>query len=414
MRSRTLLAGCLAVALTVTLTGTAAAGRPTGPAAGTKLAAAPDVVPDLAVRGSTPERRAAWESLGPARQQQVRDLFKARVAPAVRAAAEDAEPAPRSARDLLAGKVTDPAGGTLHTAGGTPAATRGVTGFDDDADGLPDAVENGVADAFTPEYHVSAGELPGTGFGILANGTPQQTVVPLPPIPPVSKFRVQPLGFASGYGFLRLDYLTLWNRDDGLETNCVSTTILDLIGIPAGDVVRALTGHPEEQERSAVLVAAPAPAGVYNTDPNAYLALDFFTTAHEGVLFFDQSMFIAPDAPVPANNHVLLGAARSKHGTYSFNPEGYPIFQPAVIDTAYATIELLYITGVIDYITYLALLFLADDLFFGCVVEHFQEQGGFYAASRTNVGEPGRPINASGFIEDPKIRNKLTTPLWIL
>lgn len=413
MRSRTLLAGFVVATLVVAVTGTSsvAAGKSQG--VGTRLAAAPDLLPALAVPKSTAERRAAWESLGAAGQQQVRDLFKARVAPAVRAAAEGGQ-APRSARDLLAGRLSDPATtNTVRTARKPLATTRQVTGFDDDADGVPDAVENGVADAFTPEYHISAGELPGTGFGILANGTPQRTVVSLPPVPPVSNFRVQPLGFSGGYGFLRIDYLTLWNRDDGLDGRCVSTTILDLIGIPAGDVIRALTGHPEEQERSAILVAAPA-SGAYNTNPGAYVALDFFTTAHEGVPFFDQSMFIAPSAPVPAGGHVLLGTARSKHGTYTFNAEGYPIFQPAVIAAAYATIDFLYAAGIIDYITYLALLFLADDLFFGCVIERFQEQGGFYASSRTNVGEPGRPINASGFIEDAKIRDKLTTPLWIL
>jgi hypothetical protein len=378
------------------------------------MAAAPDLLPAKAVPGSTPQRRAAWESLDPARQQQVRDLFKARVAPAIRGAAET-DPAPRPVGDLLAGKVSDPAGGALRTVQGTLAPAAGVAGFDDDLDGLPEAFENAVADAFTPEYHISAGELPGTGFGILADGVPQQTIVPLPPVPPVSNFRVQPLGFLSGFGYLRIDYLTLWNRDDGLDLGCISSTILDLIGIPVSDVVQALTGHPEEQERSAILVAAPAPApNTFNTDPNAYLALDFFTTAHEGVPFFDQSMFIAPDAPVPANSHVLLANARSKHGTYVFNPNGYPIFQPAVIAAAYATIDFLFISGIIDEILYLALLFLADDLFFLCVVEHFQEQGGFYAGLRTNVGEPGRPINASGFIEDPKIRSKLTTPLWIL
>lgn len=417
MRSRTLLAGCVAVVLAVTSTNVSSAApvAPSGPATGTTMAPAPELLPGKAVPGSTPERRAAWESLSPAQQQRVRDVFKARVAPAIRQAAE-AEQAPRPVRDLLAGKVSDPASAALRTAEGTvTSAPVSARGFDDDIDGLPDAFENGVADAFTPEYHISAGERPGTGFGILANGVPQQTIVPLPPVPPVSNFRVQPLGFLSGFGFLRIDYLSLWNRDDGLELGCISSTILDLVGIPVGDVVRALSGHAEEQERSAILVAAPAPApGVFNTDPNAYSALDFFTTAHEGVSIFDQSMFIAPGAPVPANNHVLLANARSKHGTYSFNPDFYPIFNPAIISAAYATIDFLFFSGIIDELTYLALLFLADDLFFLCVVEHFQEQGGFYAAQRTNVGEPGRPINASGFIEDPKVRVKLTTPLWIL
>lgn len=416
MRLRNFVAGCAVATLSVSL---AAPPATAGPASGGSLAAASDLLPGRAAPGSTPERRAAWASLNPEQQQRVRDLFTARVAPEIRAAVPAGQAA-RPVRDLLAGKENrGPADNALRTVAQPVKPAAALAGFDDDIDGLPDAFENGVADAFTPFYHISGGELPGTGFAIHADGVPQTSIVPLPAVPPKSDFRVQPLGFASDgvtqFGFLRIDYLSLWNRDDGLDLGCVSSTILDLVGIPVGDVIRALSGHPEEQERSAVLVAAPVPApGAFNTDPAAYSAYDFFTTAHEGVSIFDQSVFLAPSAPVPAGNHIQLANARSKHGTYAFNPDGYPIFHPAVVAAAYSTIDFLFFAGIIDEITYLALLFLADDLFFLCVVEHFQEQGGSFAGRRTNVGEPGRPINQSGFIEDPKVRAKLTTPLWIL
>jgi hypothetical protein len=420
MRLQSIVAGCVVATLSASLTAPpATADNTTGPASGNSLATASTVLPGRAAPGSTPERKAAWASLNPEQQQRVRDLFTARVAPEIRSAAAAGQSA-RPVRDLLAGKETHgPADNALRTVAQPLKPSAAVAGFDDDTDGLPDAFENGVADAFTPFYHISAGELPGTGFAIHADGVPQTSIVPLPAIPPKSDFRVQPLGFASDgftqFGFLRIDYLSLWNRDDGLDLGCVSSTILDLVGIPVGDVIRALSGHPEEQERSAVLVAAPVPApGTFNTDPAAYSAYDFFTTAHEGVSIFDQSMFLAPSAPVPAGNHIQLANARSKHGTYAFNPDGYPIFHPAVVAAAYSTIDFLFFAEIIDEITYLALLFLADDLFFLCVVEHFQEQGGSFAGRRTNVGEPGRPINQSGFIEDPKVRAKLTTPLWIL
>lgn len=43
-------------------------------------------------------------------------------------------------------------------------------------------------------------------------------------------------------------------------------------------------------------------------------------------------------------------------------------------------------------------LFLADQAFFECAVERFQEQGGVYANTKINVGELKAPINNSGFI----------------
>src|SRR5712692_1603690 len=61
---------------------------------------------------------------------------------------------------------------------------------------------------------------------------------------------------------------------------------------------------------------------------------------------------------------------------------------------------------------YLALEAIADDFFFGCFVEHFTDQGGQYAAVRTDVGEPGVPINNSSFIAVPDITKQFTTPYF--
>jgi hypothetical protein len=66
----------------------------------------------------------------------------------------------------------------------------------------------------------------------------------------------------------------------------------------------------------------------------------------------------------------------------------------------------------IDFDTYLFYLAIASDVFYGCIIEHFQDQGGWYADSRVNVGEPSQPINGSGFIQDTELNGKLSTPLW--
>jgi hypothetical protein len=41
-----------------------------------------------------------------------------------------------------------------------------------------------------------------------------------------------------------------------------------------------------------------------------------------------------------------------------------------------------------------------------------QYQGGWYADSRVNVGEPYQPINGSGFIQGGEVYDKLSVPLW--
>ena len=281
-----------------------------------------------------------------------------------------------------------------------------------------------MADAFTPLYHVSGGEEPFTGFALFEDGTPQKVRQHLPPVPPVSHFRVQPLGFGTAtdgtrLSVLRLDYLTLWNRDDGLDSGgaCLfeAGIVGGLIGLNLAQLLQGLESHEFDNERSAALVAAPVTGPEFNLDPAAYKAYAYFTTAHEGG-FFDQSTFIFPGEPVPAGNHIQLALSRSKHGTYAFNPDFLPMIPDWIIVITYDTINFLYAIGQIDVFQYLAYLFIADTLFFGCVVEQFEEQGGQFAATRTNVGEPGRPINQSRVHRRHRnaggLRNKLTGNLF--
>ena len=68
--------------------------------------------------------------------------------------------------------------------------------------------------------------------------------------------------------------------------------------------------------------------------------------------------------------------------------------------------------GEIDETTYAALLYAAATVFYECVVERFTEQPGVYAGTRTNVGELTKPINGCSWINDPRIRAKLTPNLW--
>lgn len=117
---------------------------------------------------------------------------------------------------------------------------------------------------------------------------------------------------------------------------------------------------------------------------------------------------------MPANNHIGLALSRSKHSTYAFNPDGLPVILPVWQALTYSVIDSLYFADVISYDSYLVYLFLADEAFYSCVVESFADQGGFFAGTRIDVGEPDHPINGAGFIQDSAsgILQKLTVPLW--
>jgi PKD repeat protein len=314
--------------------------------------------------------------------------------------------------------VSDNAGATASASLGVQVAVASGSGTDADADGLPDGFENSLADAFTPVYHMSGGELAGTGFARFGDFSPQTVTQNLPLLPPVTHVRVTPVGFATDvygrqFGFLQVDYLTLLNRDDGLSIggDCrVYASILGgLIGLGITGLLDGFDGHPLEQERSATLVAAPTTASYqYSTDPAAYQAYDYYTAAHEGT-FFDHSSYFGPTQPVPAYNHLNLALSKAKHGTYPFNPDYYPLVPYWVMLTTYDAIDFFFYY---DYYKYLIFSFIADTFFFSCIVEHFQDQGGSFPGLQLNVGELSHPINGSGFILDPKVSSKLSPLLW--
>lgn len=165
-----------------------------------------------------------------------------------------------------------------------------------------------------------------------------------------------------------------------------------------------------------MLVAAPLVNGGFNPDPNAYSLYTVYMAAHEGTIT-DQSAYGDFSPAVPAGNHLNLAQSLSKHSTYNFNPDYYPIIPAWAIASAEATIDALYAEGVYDEGTYLFYQALLSDTVYGCVVERFSDQGGNFAGTRINVGEPATPINGSTFIQDDSDRalhltDKLTTPIF--
>lgn len=432
-----------------------------------------------AVIGSTPERRAAWEKLSPEQQAKVLEKFSTIIQEAkAKAAKEKRGQKPEvietelaftdkdGKRQIVKGKereasrspadsqtseslrcfdcepciecepdpclnnpslcepdpclsnpsLCQPDPTPTPTPVPTPTPIPTPTGADADGDGLPESFENTVADAFTPFYHVSTGEQPGTGFARFGDFVPQTIQQVFNPIPPISHFRVKPVGFRSDaygnqWGFLQLDYLTLWNRDDGLaiggfcEANL--SIALGLAGYSFSQLLPVLTNHTLDNERSAVLVAAPVSGyNTYNLDPMAYYAYRYFTAAHEDT-FTDQSQLFSPSQPVPAGWHIELAFSRSKHGTYPFNPDYLPLVPWYVIYSTYATLDFLYYNYYISDYEYFAYLYIADSAFYTCAVERFGDQGGTYAGTRINVGEPSNPINGSNFIRDTELSTKL-------
>jgi hypothetical protein len=126
------------------------------------------------------------------------------------------------------------------------------SGPDVDGDSLPDDFENAVGDAFTPLYGVSGGEQAGTGFARFADSSTLSIIQNLPAVPPASHYRVTPVGFAydntgQQYGFLQIDYLTLWNRDDGLDVggDCrfYASVLGGLVGYGLSGALDGLGGH---------------------------------------------------------------------------------------------------------------------------------------------------------------------------
>lgn len=225
------------------------------------------------------------------------------------------------------------------------------------------------------------------------------------PTPPISHFRVKPLGFTYGnngvlYGLIQINYHTLWNRDDGLVSGglCIGNPFIN----PA-----QLFSHNLDNEYSALLVAAPVSNSSYNPNLQDYSAYAGYTAAHENT-FFDHSHYINISTPYSFGNHLNLWLSLSKHATYTFNPNYYPLTPQYIIFSTYDSLYLLYYYGEINIYEYLAYLFIADETFYACIVEQFNEQGGMYAETRINIGELNYPLNGSHFIQDVQSSNQLS------
>jgi hypothetical protein len=309
--------------------------------------------------------------------------------------------------------------------GVTPTVQTG----DADGDGLPDGFENQVADTFTPFYHVSTNEP--DHFAFFGDFLPETVIQTVSPYTPISHFRVTPLGFSGDHtqAYLRIDYWTLWDFDSGFvfDSFCQSTLLsaedymtpeviadIDLL-------VLQLSSHPLDNERSAILVAAPVADPnnpTFSSDPMSYSELAFFLSAHENQIG-DRSAIYYPGVPIPATgpSHIELTLARSKHAHDPFQldnpsyPDGLPLVPGWIIAGAYAFVSVLFITGRICLPEFLAATFLLDVSFFSCIVEHFGDSGGTFASPRINMGELGEPLNGCHFIQGGELFTKMNTPI---
>lgn len=324
-----------------------------------------------------------------------------------------------------------PAAATAHPAVATaslgyiPPCCHQLPGSSDtDGDGLPDSnwesapseFETHLALQFMPVYSISTGEQ--QQFAKFGDYVPWTVTSLAGTTPPIGYHHVVPLGLAYDQNgnqmyAIRIDYLSLWNADGGLVGGGAAC-FYSYFGLDS--VIQQLTGHDLDAERSVMLVAAPAVNGGYNPDTTTYKLYTLYTAAHEGT-FFDQSIYYDFPTPISAGNHVALAQSVSKHSTYSFNPDYYPITPAWFIASANASIELAYADEDIDDGTYLALLAMADDTFYGCLVERFGDQGGQSPVLKVNVGEVSHPIDQSGFIQDNSDRalnlaSKLTNPVF--
>ena len=323
---------------------------------------------------------------------------------------------------------------------GKPAAAP--QSGDADFDGLPESFEDALAENFTPIYHTSAGEV--DNYSTFHDMTPQ-TVKDRFGQNPVLYYRVTPLYIRYNphrymyESFIRIDYLTLWDHDSGLP----DTTGCDITP-PFESIIESLGGpHDIDNERSALLVSGPVfdpyNAWGFNLDANQYSALSVFTAAHEGE-FTDQSAYHNfPQNPMWPGSHIELWHSLFKHATYTSNPNFHALLPEYLIFIEFFFVGFFFFDFYNPFCdqdpfwdwsfgmecpnndpwsnpyfyAYLAAVYYAVVVTFGCAVERFHEQGAQFANPRINVGEPFQPINGSSFILDNtySLYNKLRSPL---
>ncbi|MEK6336094.1 MAG: DUF4214 domain-containing protein [Acidobacteriota bacterium] len=327
-----------------------------------------------------------------------------------------------------------------------------VATFDGDHDGLPDNLENTVADNFTPYYHVSQYET--DNYSTFLDSIPQ-TVKARFGQTPVSHFRVVPLSGGIGpirynyvagrwESFLRVDYWTMWDHDSGLVGESCNFA-------PGEQLLEGLKSHDIDDERSALLVSAPAVwtdnGFAVNLDPGAYSSLSLYTAAHESTPTAHNQYINFPQNPRPAGDRLELWQSLSKHGTYAFNPDGVVLLQQWqiawIFDIVYQLFQGVICNGNDDWDMfwiemfgdpafgwgcetwtgiYVAVVYYVTILVYACATESFYEQGSQLANIRINLGEPqvngfpGNPINGSSFIQEDDshtghLFSKLVQPL---
>ena len=371
-----------------------------------------------AVPSSREERRALWEALSPKEQQLYVERFLKHLGPQVRQIVEAQRRLPLGVRErsgaegvLRVAQLSCPAG--ARCAGGP--ALRLVTG-DDDGDGLDQELERQLAEGLALVYHVSTGEVPSTGFATMHDVPTLSANQFLGQRPAAVHYRVSPLGQAIFQGvpftFLQVDYLTVWNRDDGLPVGgfCRTNAAIlgGLIGLGLVELLDGSAAHDWDVERSAVLVGAPTANAA---DANAYRAYEYYLAGHEGTFLLDQSRYVLPSFPWGIGYHAAVGLSRAKHATYPFNPDDHPLVWPEVINATYWLIDDLYWNYVISDWEYLLYLSIADAVYFTCLVERFGEQGGELPTFMLNVGETNQPLKGSSWIADPRVAPKFQS-LW--
>lgn len=267
-----------------------------------------------------------------------------------------------------------------------------------------------------PGYYISSGEQ--QQFAQFGNYVPWTVTNTVGIFPPNSYYHVTPLGIATDqngnqlYG-VRVDYLSLWNADGGMVGGGAAC-FYSYFGLDT--VIQQLSQHDLDAERSVMLLAAPVVNGGYNPDPTAYKLYAVYTAAHEGT-FFDQSQYAYLSTPLTSGSHPLLYQSLSKHSTYIFNPNFYPIIPAWFIAAVNAQFTADYAAGLIDYGTYLLLISMANDTFYGCAVERFGNRGWQSPSPTVNVGEVYHPLNLSGFIQDDSdhglhLEDKIANPVF--
>ena len=285
-------------------------------------------LPKNAIIGSNAERKAAWDKLSEAEQKQRLEQFKSIVEEAKAKALQNKQPEEISdtvltftdknrnrayvnskTKRVVANSPNEGSPNLFNPitykkpCQGCQVDSNQILTADNDFDSLDDDFETALADGFTPLYHLSANENAGTGFAIYNDSSVlgiSQVFNANPTFGPVtilSYYRVKPYGISNingvPHGLIQIDYLTFWNKDDGLIVGNLCINLAPVLGF----TINELGNHVFDKERSATLVAAPIVNGSYDTDFSNYKAYGFYTTAHENTFLLDQSILFYPQNP---------------------------------------------------------------------------------------------------------------------